>query len=73
MASTRKARKDAIADRETSLRDERLRLIKRRHNELIVKPRQGLLDGFEDDADILGEFDDSEDYQIMESFGIPVD
>ena len=55
-------------DKEQML-DWRLRLIKKRHQELIVKPRNGLLKGFMDE-DGFEEFEEREnEFQILDAYG----
>ena len=58
---------DSALDRSAMLR-ERLRLIKKRHQELILKPRDGLLNGYADEEEGIEEFEDAEEMQLLESF-----
>ena len=53
---------------------ERLRLIKQRHRELILKPREELLSGFiDEDEDALHMADEAQELQMLESYGWEAD
>jgi len=52
------------------LRLQRLELIKKRHRELILKPRAGLMDGLLDDDDALHSLEDPEEYQLIEEYDL---
>ncbi len=46
---------------------ERLRLIKKRHRELILSPRDSLMDQYAEGEGFFDDLDDVEDMQLMES------
>ncbi len=70
MARTRRqSTTDSALDRSAMLR-ERLRLIKRRHQELILKPRDGLLNAGACDDDAFDDLEHAEEMQLLDSYGL---
>ena len=52
------------------LRKQRLALIKKRHKELILNPREELMDGLLEEDDALHSLDEPEEFQIIEEYGL---
>ncbi|MDP6439355.1 MAG: hypothetical protein QGH74_06955 [Candidatus Brocadiia bacterium] len=63
---TRRTDIDSALDRSAMLK-ERLRLIKKRHRELILSPRDSLMDQYAEGEGFFDDLDDVEDMQLMES------
>ncbi len=57
---------DSALDRSAML-NERLRLIKKRYRELILSPRDSLMDQYVDGDGFFDDLDDAEDMQLVES------
>ena len=60
---------DAALDRSKMLK-ERLRLIRSRHRELILKPRDNMASDMLVEDDYYSDYDDAEDLAILESVGL---
>jgi hypothetical protein len=59
---------DCALDR-SALLVERLRLIKTRHQELILRPRDGLMNQCASEDDGFEDFEEAEELQLLESYG----
>ena len=64
----KKASTGGASNEGEGLRTQRLELIKKRHRELILNPREGLMDGLLDDEDAFHSLEDSEEYQLIEDY-----
>jgi len=71
MASKRQTLTHQAPQKRRQVLEDRLRLIKQRHRELILRPREELLHGFlDEDDDPFRALDESEELQLLESYGL---
>jgi len=71
MAPRRRTVTREAPHRRRQILEDRLHLIKQRHRELILKPREELLHGFlDEDEDPFRSMDESEDLQLLESYDL---
>jgi hypothetical protein len=60
----------AVVDDRRRLLEERLKVIKQRYHDLIVRPRNQLMSGLITEEDEVEEFEERAELQVLEGYGL---